>query len=216
MSYVKKTKRSDCSCMPEIPNEIIAIIFTFIPNDTSNWMNTMLVCKRFLSIGSIIFSPASEDNRYLINACRSGDYRLVKLLLRDARVNPSARHNTPFFSSISNGYHEITSLLLSDRRMTSPQLDTINPFYYIPDCSEKQMITTRLLLNSGKVDPSEHGNIALHWTLLAKKYNIAKELLRNEKVKNSIDPIKYICAYPLTPELQSIFIQCFVNQIAIT
>jgi len=50
----------------------------------------------------------------IINACMYGWTDLVKLLLQDPRVNPSARNNLALDVAKRNGRSDIVELLLSD------------------------------------------------------------------------------------------------------
>jgi ankyrin repeat protein len=58
------------------------------------------------------------DNNFAIrSSCSNGSVETVKLLLADARVDPSASNNNAFEYSVYNGHLEVVRLLLNDSRV---------------------------------------------------------------------------------------------------
>ena len=62
-------------------------------------------------------SDSDQDNQAIIEAALYGRFEIVKVLLSDARVNPSARCNEAFVAACRNGNIEVFKLLLSDPRV---------------------------------------------------------------------------------------------------
>ena len=106
-----------------------------------------------------------------IGASRNGRVEMVKILLNDNRVDPSARNNEAITWASENGNLNIARLLLADPR-TDPSTDDNLP---IKVASEKgNLNVVRLLLADFRTDPSAEYN----WAIKAADKNGHIEVVR--------------------------------------
>jgi ankyrin repeat protein len=68
-------------------------------------------------IQSRSFNPAEQNNKAIISASSHGRLEIVKLLLKDPRVDPSAKKNKAIERASYHGNIEIVKLLLKDNRV---------------------------------------------------------------------------------------------------
>lgn len=62
-------------------------------------------------------SPAEQDNLPIRWAAKNGHTKMVKLLLKDSRVDPTAKENMALKNAVRNGHLEIVKRLLADLRI---------------------------------------------------------------------------------------------------
>jgi len=58
-----------------------------------------------------------KDDESIMYACENGHIEIVKLLLKDSRVNPSANNNAAIFRACKNGHFKIVKILLKNSRI---------------------------------------------------------------------------------------------------
>lgn len=192
-----------------LPEEIILMILSFIPNTLSNWCNVMLACKAFLYFGKIAFSPAVGDNNAIKKATVDGNYFLVQSLLRDKRVDPTIGHNFPLFCAAYNGHVEILKELLQDPRV-DPWNSTLNPFSMVTE-TKNRMDVIRAFLHDHRVDPSRFNNYALHSACIGKDYEMVAELLKHRQVSSSIDALQFIIHYDLPKSINTSLVKQYIE-----
>src|SRR4051812_46683960 len=54
-----------------IPQDVLQSIFQFV-SSKGDWFNIMATCKRFLSVGRIVFNPSVDDNEAIQWASANG------------------------------------------------------------------------------------------------------------------------------------------------
>ena len=96
------------------------------------------------------FDLSANNNKSIINAIVGGHLNIVEMLLKDKRVDPSAKHYFPFNLACTKGKHLILKVLLKDKRINS--IEKINyglllATYYI------QVNCVKILLKDERVDP---------------------------------------------------------------
>ncbi|KAJ3270991.1 hypothetical protein HDV01_007141 [Terramyces sp. JEL0728] len=67
-------------------------------------------------------NPGDNDNYAIINASKNGHLEIVKVLLKDSRVDPTVMNNLPLKLAQDNFYLDIVDLLMKDQRV----LNTFN------------------------------------------------------------------------------------------
>ena len=55
-----------------VPNEILSLIFSYVPYQKRNWKSVLLTCKRFAVIGEKSFDPSLANNRAIRYAASEG------------------------------------------------------------------------------------------------------------------------------------------------
>jgi hypothetical protein len=133
-------------------------------------------------------------------ACEKGIKELVKILLKDGRVNPTLTYGIPDFPLIiacHHGYTEIIKMLLEDDRVNP----SANGPYNNPDfplrlmCQDGNTEIVKLLLKDNRVNPCAIGNdgkpdYPLRISCKNGYTDIVKLLLATGKV-NPVTGIKY-------------------------
>jgi ankyrin repeat protein len=104
-------------------------------NDTDLSFENNFLIKRVMKLGNVdIFKMLLNDVRVtrnlsledceelIISSSGSGDYRMVELLLKSGKVDPSCKGNRCIKWACNKGYYEVARLLLSDTRV-DPTVD---------------------------------------------------------------------------------------------
>jgi hypothetical protein len=76
----------DLSLIESLPNEILFLIFSYIPYKNANWLSMICTCKRFYDIGLQVFDPSVNKNYAIIWASSNGKLELVKRLLSVSKI----------------------------------------------------------------------------------------------------------------------------------
>ena len=121
----------------------------------------------------------------LVTACKNGDIRSVRLLLKDPHVNPADDHNQAIIQASAHGHEDIVRLLMSDARVNAADENSIalywaaingydrvvrlllndpriNPVMsFLEACEEGQTESVRILLADPRVDPAVNNNQAI-------------------------------------------------------
>src|SRR5690606_27882632 len=75
---------SDKEChISELYEDVLKVIFSFIPRDDRGWSNVMRTCKLWYEIGRKVFTPYGQDQHSLYKACERGLVATVEVLLKD-------------------------------------------------------------------------------------------------------------------------------------
>ena len=99
------------------------IMMRCIENKVITISDCLVICCRFgyLECVKILVGHADIDrcknNLALILACKGGHLNVVRELLKDGRVDPSASYNTAIISASKNGYLEIVKELMKNERV---------------------------------------------------------------------------------------------------
>jgi len=110
-------------------------------------------------------------------ASENGHHKVVKILLQDKRVDPSADDNCAIKWASDNGHHKVVKLLLQDKRVDPSAGDN----YAIRFASENgHHEVVKLLLQHSKVDPSAEDNYAIRYASEYGHHEVVK-LLKNHK-----------------------------------
>lgn len=121
-----------------------------------------------------------------IEACKNGNLEVVRLLLNDPRVGPSAKDNYAIRLASYNGHLEVVRLLLSDSRVDPSAREN----FAIRWASERgHLEVVRLLLSDLRVDPSE--NYAIRWASERGHLEVVRLLLNDPRVlRDNQDALK--------------------------
>ena len=138
-------------------------------------------------INQLISNTFVEDvNELFGRAAEKGYSEVIKLLLKDSRVNPAHGDNYAICASAENGHHEIVELLLKDSR-AHPEPENNYCVYWSTKNNHYEVV--KLLLEDPRVNPSTTeytvtaiGNAAYHGN-----YKIVELLLKDPRVDPSID-----------------------------
>jgi len=162
-----------------LPAEILMHLFTFIPFEQKAWLHTMMVCKLWKSVGSAVFSPSVRNNRPIRWAASNGHLWLVQHLMRDDRVDPSAKGSAAFLSAIENGHAAVALELLTDARVDP----SVNENYAIRWASRtNQYGLVEELLKDPRVNPCAKDNYALRWACRNGAAEVVQLLLKDPRV----------------------------------
>ncbi len=118
------------------------------------------------------FDPSFHDNLAIRYACmygssdiavENGKIEVVKLLLQDKRVDPSANHNHAIRWAIEKGFSDVVEILLQDNRVNPSDFGNAA----IRETSENGFFDlVKLLLKDKRVDPSDFLDILARHNML--------------------------------------------------
>jgi Ankyrin repeats (3 copies) len=116
--------------------------------------------------------------------CRRGLPDVVRMLLADPRVDPSANNQNALRWASYDGHTEIVRLLLADHRVDP----TADDQYAIQWASEKGYTEiVRMLLADPRVDPSANDQQAIRWASRMGHTEIVRTLLADPRVDPTAD-----------------------------
>ncbi|KAJ2991885.1 hypothetical protein HDV02_003400 [Globomyces sp. JEL0801] len=124
------------------------------------------------------FTPGAQDNLAIRFASRKGQTEIVKLLLKDSRVDPSAQNNSAIREAATYGHIEIVKLLLHDSRV-DPSAQNNSAIQGAATYGHIEII--KLLLQDSRVDPSAQNNSAIHGASTYGHIEIVKLLLHDSR-----------------------------------
>lgn len=122
--------------------------------------------------------PEFANNRLQI-ASEHGDTKIVELLLKNPRVDPSANDNLAIHVASQNGHSEVVELLLQDPRVDPAARDN----FAIRVASQYgHYEVVKLLLQDPRVDPTANDNNAVDMAIRNCYRETAKLLLTDPRV----------------------------------
>eukprot|EP01118_Nematostelium_gracile_P020108 TRINITY_DN9640_c0_g2_i1.p1 TRINITY_DN9640_c0_g2~~TRINITY_DN9640_c0_g2_i1.p1 ORF type:complete len:213 (-),score=24.36 TRINITY_DN9640_c0_g2_i1:26-571(-) len=130
------------------------------------------------------FPPDNYDQAF-INACERGYFAIVKRMLKDERVNPSAKHNLAITLACRNGHLEVVNHLLENERV-DPSFGPIHKA-----CRMGHLAIVQRLLEDPRVDPFI-SNKALSKAIKHGHLSVVKRLLEDDRINVSEDINKAI------------------------
>jgi hypothetical protein len=122
-----------------------------------------------LNIGD---DPSEYDNEAIINAVKLGNTEIVRLLLSDPRVDPSARNNQAIINAKNTS---IIRLLLNDKKV-DPSAQ--NNKALINAVKTKNKYAAKFLLKDERVDPSAQNNESLIAAVKNNDLDFVNDLLK--------------------------------------
>lgn len=127
-----------------------------------------------------VTDPSYGFTEALKIACEYGHTKIVKLLLKNKKTNPTS---DSIITAVETGHSTILNLLLMDGRADP----TYKHNTAIIKASENGNIkAVKLLMKDFRVDPSDQNNEALELALEIDWLDVIKELLKNGKVLYSL------------------------------
>jgi hypothetical protein len=126
-----------------------------------------------------VWNPAYNDNFAIASASEKGWTRIVKLLLADARVDPTKRNHIALFKASAKGHVDIVKLLLADPRV-DPKAEEYECFTVA--LFNQQVEIIRAYLEDGRVDPGMHDNAPIFVASRHGNTQIVKLLLQDKRV----------------------------------
>nr|QBK91392.1 MAG: ankyrin repeat protein [Pithovirus LCPAC302] len=124
-----------------------------------------------------------KNSKALFMAVFGEHLEVLKILLDDGRVDPSAHDNFAIRLASGNGYTEMVKLLLKDSRV-DPSADNNEA---IEKASENGYVeVVKLLLKDLRVDPSANNNKSIFTANLQRHKDVVKLLLDDPRVFNSL------------------------------
>jgi hypothetical protein len=121
-------------------------------------------------------------NEALSLAAWIGFTDVVKCLLADSRVDPSAWNNRALIYAARNGHTEIVKLLLSDSRV-EPSAEDNEAFRVAAWSGHVEIV--KLLLSDSRIEPSASNNRALRFAAWSGHTEVVKLLLSDSRVEIS-------------------------------
>jgi hypothetical protein len=110
---------------------------------------------------------------------KAGNFKKVKLLLNDKRVDPSAGFNEPIIQAVRNNSIDIVKLLLNDKRVDPGDRDNEA---IIRAVKNNSIGIVKLLLTDKRVDPGARDNKAIIKAVKKNMIDIVKLLLNDNRV----------------------------------
>jgi len=123
-----------------------------------------------------------------INLSRSGHAKIVKILLKNPKVDPSYWNNDAIISACKKGHTKVVKLLLKDHRVDPGALNN-RSICYASQYGHTKIV--KILLQDARVDPSGSFNSAICAAVQNCKLDIVKLLLKDSRVDGSV-PIKFV------------------------
>jgi ankyrin repeat protein len=115
-------------------------------------------------------------------ASKNGHVEVVKLLLNDPRVDPSAENNYAIRLASENGHVEAVKLLLNDPRV-DPSAENNDAIRWASKNGHAEVV--KLLLNDPRIDPSDDNNDAIRCASWNGHSEVVKLLLNDSRVDQS-------------------------------
>jgi ankyrin repeat protein len=112
-------------------------------------------------------------------AARKGQVNVMRLLLADTRVNPAAMHNLAITQAAESGQLEAVRVLLADKRV-DPTDRNDNAFRGAAHFGHPEVV--RLLLSDPRVNPTAYNNHAIILAAGAGHHEVVRLLLADERV----------------------------------
>ncbi len=125
----------------------------------------------------------TEFNELLTLAIIDDDVAEVKKLLKDPRVDPSARNNDAVVVAVYKGNEEIVELLLQDPRVDPAANDSAS---IIMAALHGGADIVKLLLRDSRIDPSAHYNEAVYEALSEGYINVVIALIEDSRIGLSV------------------------------
>lgn len=144
----------------------------------------LLTCKRFHKIAKEVFDPSRNNDAAIIYSSKNGQLESVKYLLKDPRVNPTAKRNCSIIYASAHGYLEIVKELLKDPRV-QPQEDILELDALDYACKNGYLEIVKVLLKDPRVDPTVGGSYCLSEACQWDQLEIVKELLKDGRVNTA-------------------------------
>lgn len=163
----------------------------------------LLEHDQFLVASSLIVSAVTQNR-----------IEMVRILLKDARVDPTVQGSRVLQVAASDNRCEITQLLLEDKRvdvkasdclafreaalrghvnivkmlLAEPNIDprVMNDFALRQACERGHAAVVRLLLEDGRSDPALNNNIAIHMAARYHRFDVVRTLLTSPRVKRNL------------------------------
>ena len=120
-----------------------------------------------------------DVNKLFMNSAKKGHVGVVKLLLKDPRVDPGADNNYAIKWASRNGHVEIVKLLLKDPRV-DPSVDDNYAIKWAADNGHVELV--ELLLNDPRADPGVDDNTAIGYAAENGHVEIVELLLNDPRV----------------------------------
>ena len=120
---------------------------------------------------------AMNDNEALIGAARNGHEKIVKMLLKDGRCDPSARENASLMYALQNKHIGMAASLLDSRRLSPARMSEA-----LRLAAGLSLGLVRTLIENYHVHPSIDDNEALAIACSKGQYDVFNYLLSFEEV----------------------------------
>lgn len=120
---------------------------------------------------------------HLLEAIEAEDPMIVKALLADSRIDPSANNNEAVYQAAKLPDPSILRLLLIDSRV-NPAVDDNEPLIKAAELGNIE--TLRILLNDPRTDPSDRDNEAIKMAMTLGEEEVARLLLRDSRVREKL------------------------------
>jgi ankyrin repeat protein len=144
-----------------------------------------LIVQKFLKLDHIdpaIEKKLNETETAIRLASKYGHAEVVRLLLNDPRVDPSAYSNHAIRLASWKGHVEVVKLLLNDPRVDPSDRDNVAIRWA---SGNGHVEVVKPLLNDPRVDPSADNNCAIRWASRKGHVEVVKILLNDPRVDPS-------------------------------
>ena len=111
------------------------------------------------------------------HAARDGKIDIIKVLLKDKRVDPAARNNHAIAWAAENGHYDVVKFLMADKRV-NPSDD--NNYAIRKATQNGHYDIFKLLMEDERVNPAGENNYILRWAINNEHYPIVDILLTKD------------------------------------
>ncbi|PRP78975.1 putative ankyrin repeat protein [Planoprotostelium fungivorum] len=199
----------------DIPLDNRKEIISFVPFRSeiihSNWLSVFLVCREWWTIAQEVLDFSVDKDRALLYCCEKGYTRMLRILMRQPKVNVTTKNNTPIRIASREGHDEIVRLLLKNERvdpsswanqairqaasrghvrvvqrlLAHPMVDpSAQRSYALREaCSNGHLQIVEDIIRHGKADPSAMHNNALFRAMAGGRTEIVNRLMMDDRVR---------------------------------
>jgi len=185
---IEKIEEKEEFWRKKLSNYLEFEVFDRVDNWRTMYINSVLVQKYLFGliefdypeiINGLIkngLDPTLNHDAAIRFAARKGRVNIVKVLLADPRVDPSALNNYAFSQAAAGNHLEVMQLLLSDSRFR------MNDLLFIDICTSGFLSGAKTLLKDSRTDPSIRNNTAFICAAWNNHVEIVKLLLTDSRV----------------------------------
>jgi ankyrin repeat protein len=158
-----------------------AFIPTYVHFQTALKDKNIFSLKKLLSYSNVDLYHCNNDviSSAIRKACYFGHNEILKLLLQDHRVDPSANDNEAIQNACYYKQNDVVKLLLQDPRVDS---SVSNNILIQNACYKGNIDLVKLLLQDPRVDPSVQNNEVFQRACSSGDIKVMKLLLKDSRV----------------------------------
>jgi len=161
----------------------LALLYGVDPSQQDQWAIRTASAKGHLSVVRLLLRDGRVDpgarGHFLPVHHVAKRGRMARCLLRDMPVDPSAQRNLPILAASALGHAKIVRLLLNDARV-DPSVNDQEPLRMASRYGHFEVVDC--LLDDARVDPSTCDQEAIFWACRNGHLGVIERLLRDDRV----------------------------------